>query len=116
MYEHLALWLGIQLAWRKWGAKELAGRLGIPPPIVEKWLAGEVRPDRARVPELAAIFSTCEDYVLAVAGYTHHVNDCPEYHRLTCRLAILPEEQKRACLACVLRFKRRAIAEREREL
>lgn len=115
MYEHLALWLGIQLAGRGWGAKEVAGRLGIPPPIIEKWLTGEARPDRARIPELAAIFSTCEDYILAVAGYMHHVNDYPEFHQLTCRLAVLPEEQKRACLDCLLQFKRRTIAERERE-
>jgi len=115
-YEYLALWLGIQLAGRKWGATELAGRLGIPLPIIEKWLSGEARPERARVPELAAIFSTCEDYILAVAGYTHHVNDCPEFHHLACRLAALSEEQQRACLACLLQFERRAIAEREREL
>ena len=115
MYEHLALWLGIQLAGRKWGAKELAERLSIPPPIIEKWLSGEARPERRRVPELAAIFNTCEDYVLAVAGYIHHINNCPEFHRLTCCLAVLSEEQRRACLACLLQFKRRAIAERERE-
>jgi len=112
-YEYLALWLGIQLAGRKWGAKELAGRLGIPPPVIEKWLEGTARPDRARVPELAAIFNACQDYVLAVAGYICHINDCPDFHRLTCRLAILSGEQKDACLACLLEFKHRAIAERE---
>jgi len=94
-YEYLALWLGIQLAGRKWGAEELAGRLGIPPPIIEKWLSGEARPEPLRVPELAAIFNTCEDYVLALAGYIHHVNDCPEFNQLTCRLAPLARRNQR---------------------
>ena len=114
-YEYWALWLGIQLAGRKWGAKKLAERLGIPPPIIEQWLTGEARPELMRVPELAAIFSTCEDYVLAVAGYTHHVSDCPEYHQLFCRVAMLSKEQRRACLASLLQFNCEAIAERERE-